>query len=153
MIPLPQQIRSGSDNFMKFAALALSCGWVIHTPLAKQRIHGANTVTGRFSQHTGRAHAMNSIFIGEALRRVHPDCVRLSEGVFARAVSEYLRFGGTERLMWSLIAADLRAMNFRSQANVLLRSLYHFSRVWLRGVDPEFISLQSAFENSQSTSA
>jgi glycosyltransferase involved in cell wall biosynthesis len=47
VMPVPEDIRITSDNYLKFAVLAIEPGYFIAEQLGLQRIHGNNAYTGR----------------------------------------------------------------------------------------------------------
>jgi glycosyltransferase involved in cell wall biosynthesis len=90
ILPMPEDIRITSDNYLKLSALALAPGYYIEEQLALQRIHGKNAYTGR--RHTAlEAEIQMATAIG--LRK---QCPAL-------------------RRVWNRMYADGLAMKFRSR--------------------------------------
>lgn len=101
ILPMPEDIARATDEFPKFAALAIAPGVHVRAPLALQRIHHANAATFRADARI--ATAMRYAKTAYHLRRRYAHTQRLMDKLFARAFGELL---GAFGLRSALATAD-----------------------------------------------
>jgi glycosyltransferase involved in cell wall biosynthesis len=90
ILPMPENIRITSDNYLKLSAMALAPGYYIEEQLALQRIHGNNAYTGR----------KDTVLEAE---------IQMATAVGLRKQNPALR------RVWNRMYADGLAMKFRSR--------------------------------------
>lgn len=84
--PIPAEVRIATDNYLKFAAMALAEGVLLREPLSILRIRGANAYTMR-SDETERKAEMK-ILTARDLRQRWPFLTRLANRLVADALSD-----------------------------------------------------------------
>ena len=89
ILPMPEEIRITSDNYVKMAALATCPVLLIPDILAAQRLHTENAYTKRASTESGRIQqALMGARIAYHLRKNFPNCR------YGRGKSTDVRFSG-----------------------------------------------------------
>ncbi|WP_299411939.1 glycosyltransferase family A protein [Acaryochloris sp. IP29b_bin.148] len=119
ILPMPDEIRITSDNYLKFAAIALSKGYFESTALAQQRLHESNAYTHREDQVELKASV--SVSIAYALRTKFPTLEKFADGLFIRGLGIYLRTGISGPQAGLEIRRYFRGMRFFRSVNILLR--------------------------------
>jgi glycosyltransferase involved in cell wall biosynthesis len=89
LLPMSEEIRIGSDNFLKFAAMTLSPGLMLGAALTMQRIHDSNAGTMRNDRLLQKAR--QHLLTARELRTNVPLASRLADKVFCQATADYLR--------------------------------------------------------------
>lgn len=120
ILPMPDEIKITSDNYLKFVALALSEGYFESTPLAYQRLHDSNAYTNREDRAELKANV--SILVAYALRSRFPSLEKFADGLFIRGLGIYARTGISNSQAWREIRRYFRGMRFFRCINVLLRA-------------------------------
>jgi glycosyltransferase involved in cell wall biosynthesis len=92
LLPMPQDIRITSDNYIKFASIALSPGYFLATPLALQRIHGENAYTAKEDDNL---RANITIATANCLRHNFPTLRKSCNRLFAIGVEYKWKAGAT----------------------------------------------------------
>ena len=96
ILPMPKsQGVTISDNYLKYAALALSPGMLLDEQLAAQRIHGRNIYTFR---NDYKLRAEINIKTGFYLRQNFPQIFRFADKIFARGCGEMIAEAGWSSL-------------------------------------------------------
>src|SRR5450631_1014327 len=90
LLPMPQDIRITSDNYLKASSLALAPGFYISECLGYQRIHGGNAYTLNYDPLL-RANVQLSIAKG--LRARFPELKKAGNRMFATALAAKWRAG------------------------------------------------------------
>lgn len=121
ILPMPDEIRITSDNYLKFAAIALSTGYFTSTPLASQRLHGSNAYTNRDDKAELKASV--SISVAQALRTRFPSLEKFADGLFIRGLGIYARTGISDPQAWTDIRRYWGGMRLFRRVNVLLRAV------------------------------
>jgi glycosyltransferase involved in cell wall biosynthesis len=101
LLPMPEEIRITSDDYLKLAAMSLSPGVYLNTDLAVQRIH-------------------------EALKGRFPELTCLSDHVFAKALADYVAAGKRDPLCRAVILRYIGQAKFRRLADIVPRTSYQF---------------------------
>ena len=120
LLPMPEEIRITSDNYLKFSALGISPGMLMGAVAAEQRIHATNAYTLNAKADSLRAEiAMRTAF---HLRINFPEIARFAHGVFAQGASQWLftspRAPGGRRIA----ARYVRDLDPLAMAEVVARS-------------------------------
>jgi glycosyltransferase involved in cell wall biosynthesis len=95
LLPVPEEIRIAADNYLKFAAMALSEGFLVAEPLSNLRIHGGNAYTMR--RDNGGLKARTKFLTAKCLRQRWPDLAAFSRRVAADGLSELWCCGRSNR--------------------------------------------------------
>jgi len=94
ILPMPEEIVITSDNYLKFAASALSKGFFLNKELVLQRIHGNNAYTLRKDKQQLKARIQ--IFTAYWIRCKFPELSRFANALFVSGIAIYWRTGGIE---------------------------------------------------------
>ncbi len=95
LTPIPIEIRIATDNYLKFAAMALSEGFLVAEPLSNLRIHGGNAYTMR--RDNGGLKARMKFLTAKCLRQRWPYLAAFSRRVAADGLSELWCCGRSNR--------------------------------------------------------
>jgi glycosyltransferase involved in cell wall biosynthesis len=121
LLPMPEEIRITSDNYLKASSLALSPGFYIAECLGYQRVHGANAYTLNYDQLL-RANVQLSI--AKNLRTRFPELMKAGNRMFASALAAKWRAGGGFDELSGELSRYLVGLRARDKAEILLRGLY-----------------------------
>jgi glycosyltransferase involved in cell wall biosynthesis len=137
ILPMPEQIRITSDNYLKFAALSMERGLFSSDQLTIQRIHGSNLYTGVPAARAAPLRASIMLLTAFYLQRRYPElalsCGRqgaeaigdlgidvIFEKKFRQLASDFLysfplrdRIGLTGRAGFRCIRTELRRLGLR----------------------------------------
>jgi hypothetical protein len=121
ILPMPEQIRITSDNYIKWMALALEEGWLTSEILSLQRIHGNNAYTKRRigkKRLTGRTQLLTGIFLHDK----SPNLELLAKKIFSRGLGILWASGGVDPDCRQLTRRFLRQLDFPKRSEILLRA-------------------------------
>ena len=136
LLPMPEEIRITSDDYLKLAAMSLAPGIYLNTDLAVQRIHDSNAYTLRADRLPVQARIQ--LLIAEALKTRFPQLTCLSDHVFAKAFADYVAAGKQDPLCRALILRYIGQAKFGRVADIVARTGYQFiKRHILSMVPPE----------------
>jgi glycosyltransferase involved in cell wall biosynthesis len=124
LLPMPEEIRITSDDYLKLAAMSLSPGVYLNTDLAVQRIHDSNAYTLRADRLPVQARIQ--LLIAEALKGRFPELTCLSDHVFAKALADYVAAGKRDPLCRAVILRYIGQAKFRRLADIVPRTSYQF---------------------------
>jgi glycosyltransferase involved in cell wall biosynthesis len=129
ILPMPEQIRITSDNYLKWAALGLERGLFSSSKLAVQRIHGSNLYTGNPEAAPLRAEIWltTAFHLHKRYPALAPFCARL--GVAAGDLGVRLIFDPKYR---NVVNDFLRSFPIGKQAEVIGRVGFRCMRAELR---------------------
>jgi glycosyltransferase involved in cell wall biosynthesis len=128
ILPMPEQIRLCSDNYLKFAGMSLAPGVYLRDPLAALRIHQSNAFTLRPDRMFTRA--QTHLVMAKELRERFPALTKLSNKIFAKALVDYARAGRSDPSCRSIIIEYIRRTPLTQTAGMLPRTLYYFVHGW-----------------------
>jgi glycosyltransferase involved in cell wall biosynthesis len=94
ILPMPEEIVITSDNYLKFAASALSKGFFLNKELVLQRIHGNNAYTLRNDKQ--QLNARIRIITAYWIRIKFPELSSFANALFVSGIAIYWRTGGIE---------------------------------------------------------
>jgi glycosyltransferase involved in cell wall biosynthesis len=126
LLPMSDDIRVYSDNYLKFAGVSIALGLQLCEPLTAQRIHDRNLATRRTDKLLERTRF--HLLIARELRRNFPMASRFGDKVFAKTVADYLRMGQRDAACEEVILNYLKQCPFRDLIDVVPRTLFHFVR-------------------------
>lgn len=117
LMPIPEDIAAATDEFPKYAALALFPGAHVNEALARQRVHGANAATAASAPRT--AHAARYLKTAYHLRRRFAHVAPSTDKWFANSFGTLLGSLGPSRAL-------------ATQESRLYLSRYFGPATWLR---------------------
>lgn len=107
ILPMPEQIRITSDNYLKFISQALDKGFCLDKELTIQRIHNNNAFTLRKDR---KLKAVVDILTSYHIREKHPELSNLTNKYFSRGASVYFRCGSLEKEYTAMCRDYMRSM-------------------------------------------
>jgi glycosyltransferase involved in cell wall biosynthesis len=126
LLPMTDDIRMGSDNFLKFASMTLSPGLQLSRPLTAQRIHDSNAGTRRTDRLLQKAR--QHLLIARELRLKVPVSSRLADKIFSRAAADYIRSRQRDKVCDDTVALYLKICPWRDVVDIVPRTIYHVFR-------------------------
>lgn len=128
ILPMPEEIRITSDDYIKYIAIGVSPGFVLLQDLAEQRIHSDNAYT--FKPDNGRLVARIQLLTGYWIKKNFPDLSRFANTLFAFGINMYWQLGDAELDCQQLIKRYISISSFREQLELYMRSYYHYTKSW-----------------------
>lgn len=94
LLPMPTDIKITSDDYLKYAALGTSCGYMLMEKLSCQRLHGDNAYTGRDEKQAlqGKIMLQTAYF----LKRDFPTIGAFADNLYALGLAKLSRYGPLE---------------------------------------------------------
>ncbi len=86
LLPVPEEIRTVADNYLKFAAMALGQGMLLHAALGTLRIHDSNCYT--FRPGISCLKARLKFVTARKLRERWPDLASLADRIVADGICD-----------------------------------------------------------------
>jgi hypothetical protein len=120
ILPMPESIKITSDNYMKYAALALAPGYFSVEQPALQRIHGANAYT-KSENETLKADVL--IGTAAALRERMPALRAACNRMYAEGLARKMLSGTTLRRTYKGSHDHLSTLPLSEKASILGRAL------------------------------
>jgi glycosyltransferase involved in cell wall biosynthesis len=118
LLPLPPG--SGSaDNYLKFASMGLSPGYIIDTPLTLQGMHEANMYTGTIGQKRRAFRAENAVAMCPAFERLGTVFQALNDRLICDAI--VLSYGSLPPKSRTLLRAHLQELSGKRLARIAAR--------------------------------
>lgn len=126
ILPMPREIKITSDNYLKFASLALSPGYFHRDLLAEQRIHGRNAYTSRAGSERlqGEVAMRTAVALYDRVPSTRPFAVRL----FAVGLARALRHGGSIKAYAQQTRMFCRQLSAAKTLGLLTRASAHIVR-------------------------
>jgi len=124
ILPMPEEIKITSDDYLKYAAFGLSPGFILLNDLALQRIHANNAYTMRKDRQNLRSKI--EILTAYHLRKNIPSIANFSHNIFAMGLSKYQKSNlNSKDEHQSLIDQYFVGLFFLKKIEIYLRSLYY----------------------------
>jgi GT2 family glycosyltransferase len=123
LLPMPEVIRITSDDYLKYAAMAMTPGYIILEKLTVQRIHGSNAYTHRPDKQV--LYAQISVLTAYWLRQKLPTLHQFCNNLFASGINLYQGFHQISLADQPLVNQYLKATPRRSRWLIHLRVLYY----------------------------
>ena len=94
LLPMPTDIKITSDDYLKYAALGTSPGYMLMEKLARQRLHGDNAYTGRDEKQAlqGKIMLQTAYF----LKRDFPSIGAFADNLYALGLAKLSKYQLTE---------------------------------------------------------
>lgn len=123
ILPMPEEIRITSDDYLKYYAFGLCAGFILLEDLALQRIHGNNAYTLRKDKQELRAKI--EMLTAYHLRENLPSISSFSHKIFAMGLSKLKQTNGSNPEQKVLIKNYFLGLSFQEKIEIYARSLYH----------------------------
>ena len=126
ILPMDKNIRITSDDYIKYAALGISKGFISFQPLAKQRIHGNNAYTGKSA--IGKLRATTQILTAFNLRKKFPELSKFSNNLVAMGINLYWWIEEDKKNktdLHQLIKSYLTKTTFIEQLEMYTKAIYY----------------------------
>lgn len=124
ILPMPEVIRTGSDNYLRYAAVFLSLGCFINKPLSSLRIHGSNN----YSLRSDKVHQKAQVLIhtGYHLRLKYPELKHFANKLFSRAIGQKWLVGANKVGNEKIIEEYFANTNRQETLIIYLRAMYRY---------------------------
>jgi glycosyltransferase involved in cell wall biosynthesis len=131
VLPMPEEIRITSDDYLKYTAFGISPGFVILNQLAKQTIHGNNAYT--FKPDNEKLRAKIQILTAYWMKKNFSGLSKFSDRIFALGLSIYRLNGGVEPECQAVIKNYLASATIPARWEIYART---FAKEFLYRVLP-----------------
>jgi glycosyltransferase involved in cell wall biosynthesis len=121
LLPMPENIRITSDNYLKFAATALVPGIFIAETLSLQRIHGRNAYT---FNNDPFLRAETKLLTGKAISQRHPGLRKIGDRLVASGLGGKYRAGTGWREVWHELTEYTSVLPVAARSTVFARFFY-----------------------------
>ncbi|MFM6322149.1 MAG: glycosyltransferase family 2 protein [Microcystis panniformis] len=123
LLPMPEEIRITSDDYLKYAAFALTPGYILLEKLAQQRIHANNAYTLRKNQKSLRGKI--NILTAFWLKSNFPQMSKFTNNIFALGYSFYNREDNGDPHLKLLIHKYFCSLTIGEKIEVQIRRIYY----------------------------
>ncbi|MBD2319195.1 glycosyltransferase [Phormidium tenue] len=123
ILPMNQNIRITSDDYIKYAALGISKGFISFQPLAKQRIHGNNAYTG--NTKVGILKGLIQILTAANLKEKFPELSKFANNLAALAITIFWWLGDDKYEMEKLINNYLAKTTLPEKLQIYSKAIYY----------------------------
>lgn len=122
ILPMPEAIKITSDDYIKYAALGMTQGFILLEELAHQRIHGNNAYT-----HTKRADKRQvasevAILTAYNLKANYPFLSTFVDKIFAYGVATYAGVGDSHGDFQKIIDEYISSLAIIEKIKVMIRA-------------------------------
>ena len=123
LLPMPESIKITSDDYLKYAAFALTPGYALLEKLSWQKIHDCNAYT--FRQDKQKLRAKINITTASLLRQKIPFIKKFTNNIFSLGFATYQQKSQQEPEIKLLIENYWRELQTSEKIEIRLRSLYY----------------------------
>jgi glycosyltransferase involved in cell wall biosynthesis len=123
ILPMNQNIRITSDDYIKYAALGISKGFISLQPLAKQRIHGNNAYTG--NTKVGILKGLIQILTAANLKEKFPELSKFANNLAALAITIFWWLGDDKYEIEKLINNYLAKTTLPEKLQIYSKAIYY----------------------------
>ena len=123
ILPMSEEIRITSDDYVKYAALGISRGFISFQPLAQQRIHENNAYTCK--PNIKKLRAIIQILTAYQLKKNFPELSKFSYNLVAMGISLYWQVGTSDPEIQSLIRNYIETTTFSASLYIYIKAVYH----------------------------
>lgn len=131
ILPMPEEIRITSDNYIKHVAAGLAEGWMTPNVLTLQRIHGNNAYTRRVIGKD-RIAGRTLVLTGALMHDRFPVMRRVGKKLVGRGLGKLWATGGIDPDCKPFLSSYIRTLAFPTKSEVFLRAAYWMSRDFYR---------------------
>lgn len=122
LFPMPEEIRITSDDYIKYAALGTSPGYVLLKELSVQRIHANNAYTLRTGNRAKALKAKIHLLTAYWLKTNIPPIRKFANNLFATGINDYQHFDPENQ---EIVNNYLSTLTFSEKIEINLRSFYY----------------------------
>jgi glycosyltransferase involved in cell wall biosynthesis len=128
ILPMPEEIRITSDDYLKYAAWGTAPGYVAAAALSVQRIHPNNAYTNRTDKQQLRAyiHCLTAYWLRQNVPIVTP----FANNLLAAGLRLYRGLALSDEEQ-TLIQQYLTQSSFPERSQIYLRSVYYSAKDWI----------------------
>ncbi|HEY9630757.1 MAG TPA: glycosyltransferase [Coleofasciculaceae cyanobacterium] len=123
VLPMSEEIRITSDDYIKYAALGSSEGFISFQTLAKQRIHGDNAYT--FKPNNGRLRATTQLLTAYKLKENFPSLSKFANNLAVIGISAYWLLEGDKITLRKLIQSYLGSTTLLEKFTIYTKAIYY----------------------------
>lgn len=123
LLPIPEELRITSDNYLKYAGFGLSPGYILLEYIAYQRIHDNNAYTLR--SNVSKLRLDIDIITAYWLRKNFPTLSTFSNNLFAYALSRTKRNDDIPPKVFSLINQYRKLLSPNEKIFISLKRAYY----------------------------
>ncbi|MBD2072866.1 glycosyltransferase [Phormidium sp. FACHB-592] len=123
ILPMSEETRITSDDYIKYAALGISKGFISFQPLARQRIHGNNAYT--LTPGIEKLRAKTQILTACQLKEKFPELSKFSNNLVAMGISIYWKIGSIEAATQKLLNTYMSTINYLEKAKIYTKVVYY----------------------------
>lgn len=123
LLPMPETIKITSDDYLKYAALGLSPGFVFLEKLALQRIHNNNAFTFRKDKRQLKARVY--ILTAYWLKSDFPSLAKFANNLFAVGLNIYQSLGDEDTNCQKTVKEYLSSLSLPEKLEIKLRTFYY----------------------------
>lgn len=129
ILPMPEALRMAADRYLTNAAVFLSQGYFLQTPLTHQRIHSSNDGTLQENLSAKQKLGYNAILTAYFLHANFPETWKFSHRTFAIGWGTARRYGFVSDEAKRTQQRYLSSVSWWEKSAILLISWYH-NRPW-----------------------
>jgi glycosyltransferase involved in cell wall biosynthesis len=130
ILPMPEEIRITSDDYIKYIALGTSPGYISTDILSSQRIHNNNAYTARSDSRKQRISAKINILTAYWMKYNFPEIMsKFADNIFAMAVGLYWVYGDIETDCETRIQKYFSTLSFKEKLKIFTRASYNFLKL------------------------
>lgn len=119
-------MRITSDDYIKYAALGISKGFISSQPLAKQRIHGNNAYTGK--KEVGTLRGLIQVLTAANLKEKFPKLSKFANNLAAMAITLHWWIGDDKYEIEKAINNYLTKTTLREKLMIYSKAIYYRHR-------------------------
>lgn len=123
ILPMPEEIKITSDDYLKYAALGTSKGFVSFQLLTQQRIHNDNAYT--LKPNNGNSRAKTQIVTAYVLRQSFPELSEFSDNLLSMGISICWWIGELEPESKKFMHSYLSSVSFIKRIKIYAKAVYY----------------------------
>jgi glycosyltransferase involved in cell wall biosynthesis len=128
ILPMPEEIRITSDDYIKYVAIGLSPGFILLQDLAEQRIHGENAYT--FKPNNSQLIAKIQLLTGYWIRKNFSELSKFASTLFAYGMNMHWQLKDSEADCQQLVLGYVSISNPWERLELYLRAYYYYFKSW-----------------------
>ncbi|AFY32693.1 glycosyltransferase family 2 protein [Calothrix sp. PCC 7507] len=123
ILPMPEQIKITSDDYIKYVAFGIRPGYILLEELALQRIHTSNAFTLRTDKQQLRAKI--NILTAYWMRKNFPALSQFANNILAVGISQYRQTEGKQLEVQKIVKQYLESIPLIEKIELYLRAIYY----------------------------
>jgi len=134
ILPMTEDIRITSDDYIKYISVGLTPGFILFKNLAKQRIHHNNAYTLRADKDKQKLKSKITILTGYWMKHNFPLVMsKFSNNLFAIGISLYYFHNAQETESEKLMEKYLKSATLLEKSEIYLRAFYNYMKFVVKG--------------------